>query len=127
MGGVIVHAEHVYREVSLIGAAAVLIIASAIILALCCAVVTDFKKKASGRWRDLCILVFITILGVFGGVLAVCGANEIHKDLIVTIDDSVGFNEFNDRYKIMSQDGNLYTVRELPIEETEPEEAGDNE
>lgn len=32
----------------------------------------------------------------------------------VTIDDSVSFNEFQERYRIIGQDGKIYTVEEKP-------------
>lgn len=38
--------------------------------------------------------------------------NTFHTEYKVTIDDSVGFNEFNNRYEIVSQDGDVYTVVE---------------
>ena len=36
----------------------------------------------------------------------------IYTDYVVTIDESVNFIEFSERYEIISQDGALYTVRE---------------
>ena len=36
----------------------------------------------------------------------------IYTDHIVTIDDTVNFNEFSERYEVISQDGALYTIRE---------------
>ena len=35
-----------------------------------------------------------------------------HIEYKVTIDDSVSFNEFNDTYKIISQDGKIFTIQE---------------
>ena len=39
--------------------------------------------------------------------------NTFHTEYKVTIDDSVSFNEFNSRYEIVSQDGDVYTVIEM--------------
>jgi hypothetical protein len=38
--------------------------------------------------------------------------STFHTEYEVTIDDSVGFNEFTDRYKIVSKDCDVYTVIE---------------
>jgi hypothetical protein len=48
-------------------------------------------------------------------MIAVCLCVEystFHTEYEVTIDDSVGFNEFTDRYKIVSKDCDVYTVIE---------------
>lgn len=38
--------------------------------------------------------------------------NTFHTEYKVTIDDSVGFNEFTSHYEILSNDGDVYTVRD---------------
>lgn len=38
--------------------------------------------------------------------------NTFHTEYKVTIDDSVGFNEFTECYEILSNDGDIYTVIE---------------
>ena len=43
--------------------------------------------------------------------------NTFHTEYEVTIDDSVGFNEFTDWYEIVSQDGDVYTVIERETED----------
>lgn len=60
-------------------------------------------------------IIFTILLGAFMFVVSVglCGEyNTFHTEYEVTIDDSVGFNEFIDRYEIISADGNVYTVIE---------------
>lgn len=42
--------------------------------------------------------------------------NTFHTEYKVTIDDSVGFNEFTSRYKILSNDGDVYTVRDRMVD-----------
>ena len=59
----------------------------------------------------LCTLLvssFILMIGV-----GLCAEyNTFHTEYEVTIDDSVGFNEFIDWCEIVSQDGDIYTVIE---------------
>ena len=38
--------------------------------------------------------------------------NEPYTKYKVTIDDTVNFKEFNDRYEIKDQDGEIYTIVE---------------
>lgn len=42
--------------------------------------------------------------------------NTFYTEYKVTIDDSVGFNEFTSRYEILSSDGNVYTVRDRTVD-----------
>ena len=41
--------------------------------------------------------------------------DKVYTSYNVSIDDSVGFNEFNKRYEIVSQDGDVYTVIEKEL------------
>lgn len=38
--------------------------------------------------------------------------NTTHMEYTITIDDSVGFNEFYDKYEVISVDGEKYRVIE---------------
>ena len=127
MEGVIVHTEHVYRETP-VGAAVFIFVIAAVCIAWACFETIKELRTKGGR-RLLCVAMFAATL-LFLGVFCTSTLNSmftIHTDKIVTIDDTVYFNEFFDRYEIVDQDGKLYTVRELIIEETESEEACDNE
>lgn len=42
--------------------------------------------------------------------------NTFHTEYMVTINDSVGFNEFNSRYEIVSTDGDIYTVIDRQVD-----------
>lgn len=58
------------------------------------------------------IVLVLTFLG-WGGVYYNYTHKPIWGDLpVVTIDDSVNFNDFMDRYEIIKQEGQLYTIRE---------------
>lgn len=125
MDGVIIHAEHVYRESSLEIVIFLAILLIAMIAIFFLAALKAFQKKSKDKWFFFTMVIVST---VFSGVffpMAVTDYQTIHKDYVVTVDDSVGFNEFNNTYEIISQDGSLYTVRLLEqqeAKETEPVE-----
>jgi len=60
----------------------------------------------------------------FAAMLAFCGVLIIiafyiwkatsyeYTEYKVTVSDTVGFNEFNDRYSVVSRDGNIFTIKE---------------
>lgn len=125
MDGVTVQAERIYSEVSTFGAVVTTVIFIAVLLVLCFVVVSEFKKKCSTKWQCLLMAMLIALFGTAVCYGAVSGAKTVHKDLIVTIDDSVKFNEFYRKYEVIDCSGHLYTVRELPTEEIIPVEAGD--
>lgn len=63
-------------------------------------------------------IIFTILLGAFMSVVSVCLCceyNTFYTEYKIKIDDSVGFNEFNEHYKIVSQDGDIYTVREKEL------------
>ncbi len=68
--------------------------------------------------NDRIILGFICIalalvLGIVGSLGGTNSKTDIsHIEYKVTIDDSVSMNEFLDKYKILDQEGKIYTVKE---------------
>lgn len=62
----------------------------------------------------------VGILAIIAGILMVfliiVGISDYRKGTLtkykVTIDDTVDFKEFNDRYEIKDQDGEIYTIVE---------------
>ena len=66
------------------------------------------RSKITTILCTLLVSSFIFMIGV-----GLCAEyNTFHTEYEVTIDDSVGFNEFNSQYEIISQDGDVYTVIE---------------
>lgn len=67
--------------------------------------------------------LFVVGLGVFVVMLLVVILSFVYNNHVeyqtfyteytVTVDDSVEFNEFYNRYEIISQNGDIYTVREV--------------
>lgn len=86
----------------IIGVVAILISVSLSILVL------------STRDYSLCVLPFaICIIGLtclIAGIMQCCEKPEVEYK--VTIDDTVNFKEFNDRYTIIDQDGDIYKIIE---------------
>ena len=127
MEGVIIQAEHVYRETPIAGTALVVVLTVALLIWVAWTAIACFKKKTGDRWGYAAVLaVAFAILTPLNVCMAISSCTFIN-DLVVTIDDTVCFNEFFKHYEVVGQDGKLYTVRELPIEDTESEEVGDNE
>lgn len=56
--------------------------------------------------------VFV-IVSVIGMITATIALIDTHTEYKITADDSVSLNELISRYEIISQDGKLFTVREL--------------
>lgn len=89
---------------AIIGAAAVALLTLPVIL-------IDFD--CNGRETiKLCSAMYVVgiMLGLFVGVMH----NQYPKPVTydVMIGDNVPFNEFNERYEIIEQNGNIYTVKE---------------
>lgn len=73
------------------------------------------------------IYKIITVIGVVSAI-CLCGfiTNSCNNVLVeksnsykITIDDSVSFNEFNAKYKVLKQDGQIFTVVEREVEANE--------
>lgn len=124
MEGIIVQTERIYRGVPVVVTAALVILAALFLVVYLLRLIRYCKKNKGQAAKAIAVYVAAVIICILGSCCLVSQSMTIHNYLVITIDDSVSFNEFNKRYEVMSKDGNLYTVRELPIEENE---AGDNE
>lgn len=68
--------------------------------------------------RDItCILtsvfaIFLFILGT--GIANITGEEKVydHSEYLVTIDETVSFSEFNQKYEVIEQKGELYRIKE---------------
>jgi hypothetical protein len=60
------------------------------------------------------IPIFICMGGLLGCLIGVTfeTPKEYETQYKVTISDEVNFNEFNEKYEVIEQDGKLYTIRE---------------
>lgn len=60
----------------------------------------------------LCSTAIVIIYLVFWAVM-IPKYNSTHYEYTVEVDDSVSFNEFFDKYEIVSTDGNRYRVKDI--------------
>lgn len=124
MDGVIVQTERVCRGAPWIVTLALVFIAAVFLALYLLRLVRFCKKNKTKSLKAIAIYVASAMICIACSCYLVSQSMTIHNYLVVTIDDSVGFNEFNERYQVLQKDGNLYTVRDLQIEDIE---AGDNE
>lgn len=109
MQGINILSQSDVRECSIfgvIGTTAVFILLFYMFLAMC----------FEGAWKDIPIIMIpISIVVILFGY-ATYGIwtdyNTIHTEYKVTIDGSVSFNNFANKYQILNQDGQIFTIEE---------------
>lgn len=86
---------------------------------LCCGVLTFAGIITSIYEQELFYAVMGSLIGLCFGIIVsiIVGAaaaqpGELETYCQVTIDDSVSFNEFQQKYEIIKQEGQIYTVKE---------------
>lgn len=60
----------------------------------------------------ICAIIILISVALFGAGTAIFAPREMITRYQVIIDDGVEFNEFTSKYKIIKQDGLIYTVEE---------------
>lgn len=112
MSGITIIAEHIYREATI-----PIILFVGIMLGALCIVETVLckklfimsKHKISKVFCALFPIACITLsLVVMRGVFQ--QYNTFHVQYTITVDDTVGFNEFFDNFRIITQNRNHYIV-----------------
>ena len=59
-------------------------------------------------------ITFLSLIGtVMLGLILWIGSWQPHTEYKVTIDESVPYIEFMDNYKVIHQEGDIYTIREI--------------
>ena len=112
MNGINIIAEHFCREINL----ATLIASGSCITVLVIVSLIVYWKiyKSNDSLKKFIIGCSIAIIST----LCICwyslvdGYNTTHMEYTITIDDTVGFNEFNEKYEIISINDNEYRVKE---------------
>ena len=70
----------------------------------------------AGDWDEHpCVLLTFVFLFVISVAISYMSCRETMyeaPEYKVTISDDVGFNEFNKKYKVVEQEGEIYTIRE---------------
>lgn len=62
------------------------------------------------------VLFSMTLFGIYNGCIFSEKILTDKYEYKVTISDSVSLTDFNNKYKIISQDGNIYTIKERECE-----------
>ena len=92
-----------------------LICGTALLILCICGAVFMFKDHMVGPGVGLSFLGFLCACMIMVGVFIVMTPPETHYQVIV--DDSVSMNEFNERYEIIDQEGQIITVKEREANE----------
>jgi hypothetical protein len=75
--------------------------------------INTYKEKSPSF---ILLIMSLSIL-ILSGAFVICdNINDyktIYTDYKITIDDSVGFNEFYKNYEVVSKSGDVYTVRKI--------------
>jgi hypothetical protein len=112
MDGVTILAENTYRMCDTTFAAV-----SIIVVAILSSVMIFISSKTGDKFD----FVMASIFGIFAFVLTVYnnvdGYNTIRTEYQVTVDSSVSFQEFFEKYEVVSADGYVYTVIERVSED----------
>lgn len=83
--------------------------------AVVCIVQYLLNRDVEDKWALALIIPILFVTSFLGWI----GGKELERNLStgdtvydVMIGDNVSFNEFNEQYEIISQNGNIYTVKE---------------
>jgi hypothetical protein len=112
MDGVTILAENTYRMCDPVFAGI-----STVVVTLMCIFIIYLSLKVCTKLECcfvslMCILAFVTV--VYNNV---SGYNTIRTEYQVTVDSSVSFQEFFEKYEVISADGYVYTVIERETED----------
>lgn len=118
MNGMTILSEYTYRgkstsECIIFGC--ILILWIALIIIVCYKEYSFYKKyKYTTFSKENIFTLAIAVFLIFACVVVCINEyNTFYTNYSVTIDDSVGFNEFHKNYEIVSKNGDVYTVREI--------------
>lgn len=82
------------------------------------AVIIGFIQGITGDAPGLGLLIGVVIGLIFGALMGFVTAEPAQPETYkVTISDTVNFNEFNERYEIINQEGLIYTIKEKTNED----------
>ena len=113
MKGITIIEEHLCRVVELttligIGVFVTLLCGSIIAFYMWASKYGDSHTKKPAR---ICS-VFIIILYIITWAVQIDNYNKTHMEYTVIVDDTVSFNDFHEKYEIVSVNGNEYRVLE---------------
>ena len=82
------------------------------VLALYRFIYKDTDSNANKRLAIVCS-IGIVILCIVLWIHQIYNYNKTHFEYTIEVDDSVSFNDFFDKYEIVSVDGDRYRVKEI--------------
>lgn len=89
-------------------------VAIAFIVSLIAGFIFTCQEDSIGAGLVMFGVMFIMVSLILGTALAKSNVKptKYETQYKVTVDDSVSMTEFNERYKVIEQEGKIYTVRE---------------
>ena len=79
------------------------------IFALSVIILNEYQNGFQGCFASVCLIA--SMIGIFAAIIVT--AVVLHTEYKITCDDTVSLNELTSCYQILSQDGKLFTVKEL--------------
>lgn len=112
MDGVTILAENTYRMCDPVFACV-----STIVVTLLCIFIIYISFKVCSKF-ERCVISLICIAAFVVAVYNnVSGYNTIRTEYQVTVEGSVSFHDFIEKYEVISADGYVYTVIERELED----------
>ena len=111
MGGITILEEHLCRHTSL---ATVIAVGMTMALAIA-AIIFIFKqqhKYSKQCYHELMFMACILVIFITGFCVLLKEYRDTHIEYTITVDDTVSFNDFMEKYEIISIDGIEYRVKE---------------
>ena len=115
MNGITIIEEHFCRQMSL----PVLIFGGCVITLMCLGLLyccwflwKNFTKTKIEKIACLILSTFIIVMCTVFWCTCINAYNTTHMEYTVTIDDTVNFNEFYERYEVISKNNDEYRIKE---------------
>ena len=107
MDGITILAENTYRLRSVFE-----VVSSILIMCIGGGFAIVVSCGTESKWFVACISVIVCCILLTGVIQAFKVCNTFYTDFKVIVNESVSLKEFTNRYEIISQCGDIYTVRE---------------
>jgi len=112
MDGITILSEYTYNKMTL--NRCILSSCGLIFLFIIIVIVSYKAYKEDHSLLEFIITLIIALFFISSAIVSYINDYKItYTDYDVTIDDSVGFNEFYESYEIVSKDEDVYTIREI--------------
>lgn len=113
MGGITIVEEHLCRVVELEQLITICVFFTLLCVGVFAFYRWDYKNTKYNKKLDILCAIGTVILCIALWADQIYKYNKTHYEYVVEVDNSVTFNDFFDRYEIVSVDGNRYRVKEI--------------